>query len=181
MEYGIISSSYIARLTLLWCSHFSFQLLMDNNLYNDMNNCCKKCLSDRDLCMLDVEFDMVGPTRVIDERVYLSHQNIALVLYKQIPWRLVHKHIGSSSICSIFSTDFIIIFYITTRISTNGNKNDWFCIHFGTHVAPATIFSYWNQYFIDNMVVWYKNQKPSGTTVHCMYNDNQLCEGIADI
>ena len=133
MEYWIISSSYITRLTLLWDSNFSFHWLMENNLYNDMNNCCKKCLSDRDLGMLDVELDMVGPTRVIDERVYLSHQNVILVLYKQIPWRLVLGIIGSSSICTIFSTDFIIIFYTTSRqpqfsvIATNISLTTWLC------------------------------------------------------
>ena len=131
--------------------------------------------------MLDTELSTDGPARIMDKWVYLSYENIPLMLNKQNPWRLLHWYIGSPSIFSIFGTDFLISVGITIRFCTNGHKNNWIHIHLGNVITPATILSYSEQYFMDNIVVWYNCSKPSGAVIHGICSENRMSEGMQDI
>ena len=102
--------------------------------------------------MFAVELEVIAPQRQIMKILCLWHGMIAFMLYNYNPDGQVHWSNESSSIWSILSTDFTLIFNLQTRFATNDNEKDEFSNYFLQSTMPLPEGKYMVQYLIASIV-----------------------------
>ena len=131
--------------------------------------------------MFAVELEVIAPQRQIMQILYLWHGMIAFMLYNYNPDGEVHWSNQSSSIWSILSTDFTLIFNLKTRFATNHNEKDEFLNYFFPSTTPLVEGKYVVQYLIASVVVLYNHQKSKGVMPSLMCDEKINVQGMSHI